>query len=253
MAFIDIVAIIVLLAYAFMGAAKGFIKSVTGLISIAVAVLVASLIGGVVGGLIASSPSGTGANLGADLAVSIEEFLSSKGEIFTMVPPGGYTEGVIIDALLGAGIPAFIGSLVAGPISVALVGVSGVSLSEAVAPVLSNLAFSAIGFVIVLVIVWALLLVLCKKIKKFLDSFTLLKTADVLLGLGFGIIRGGITICIPITIISALNFIPGFGEFISNSVIVSWIADNNFITAILSSGFNVGEIVNEALRVVGAN
>lgn len=244
MAVIDIIAVVVLVVYALIGATKGFVKSIFGLLSVAVAVLVASWIGGEIGALISSIPAGEGATLGSNLSLTVQEFLSSKGEIFSVVPTGGYTEGVIIDALSVAGIPAIIGGMIAGPIAEALVDVNGVSLSQAVAPVLSELLFTVIGFIVVFILVWILLKVVCKIIKKALETFKVLKAVDVVFGFVFGIVKGGIVICIPLALLSALNFIPGLNELIAESTIVSWIANNNFISGILSSGFDIKSIVD---------
>ncbi len=244
MAVIDVLALVIIGVFAIIGAKKGFIKTIFGLVSVLVAVLLASLIGSEIGKLIASIPSAEGVSIGADLANSIHQSFADKGEIFTSVPIGGYTEGVIIDALKSAGVPTIFGSMMAGPISTALSGVSGVCLADAVAPVMSALAFSAIGFILVFIITWALVLVLGNKIKKRFESVTMLNTLDLVLGLGLGALRGMLLICIVLTLLTSLNFIPGLGEFVQNSAIVSWIANNNFITAILSSGFSVTDIVN---------
>jgi len=239
MAFIDIIAIAVLVIYALIGAKKGFVKSIFGLLSVAIAVFIASWIGGTVGSLIASISAGEGATLGSNLANTIGESLSLKGDIFNTVPVGGYTEGVIIDALATAGIPAIIGGIIAGAMATALVGAVDLTLSQALAPVLSELLFSVIGFVLVFILSWVILFIVCRIIRKALETFKLLKTLDTVLGLVFGVVKGGIIICIPLTILSSLNFIPGFNEIVANSTIVSWIADHNFIAGMLSSGFDV--------------
>lgn len=244
MGVLDIIVLVVIGIFAVLGAIKGFIKSIFGLLSVTVAVLIASLLGGEIAKLISSISSGTGATFGADLANTIHEFLTSQGGIFTSIPTGGYTEGMVIDTLSTIGIPAVIGSVIAPPVVGALQGIAGVSLADAVAPVLAELAISAIGFIVVFVIVWALLLVVCSLLKKLFNSFKILKAIDILLGFVFGVVKGAIIICIPLTILTSLNFIPGLSELIANTVIVKWLAENNFIAVLLSNSFDIEAIVN---------
>ena len=115
MGVLDIIVLVVIGIFAVLGAIKGFIKSIFGLLSVTVAVLIASLLGGEIAKLISSISSGTGATFGADLANTIHEFLTSQGGIFTSIPTGGYTEGMVIDTLSTIGIPAVIGSVIAPP------------------------------------------------------------------------------------------------------------------------------------------
>lgn len=247
---IDIIALIVIGVSALWGAKKGFIKSIFGLLSVVLAVFIAVFIGAEIGKLISTIPS-VNSTLGGGLTETIYNSLAEKGDAFTTVPVGGYTEGIVLDALSSVGIPYIIGGLIANPVVTALSGVSGVSLATAVAPVISELAFSAIGFAVVFVLSWALLTVLFINIRKKIKEIVIFNALDILLGLVLGALRGAMHVCVVLAIVSSLNFIPGLSDLITNSTIVSWISDNNFVSALLSSGFNVTSIVNEAISKIG--
>lgn len=243
---IDIIALIIIVGSALWGAKKGFIKSVCGLLSVVLAIFIASFIGAEIGKLISTIPSGN-TTLGGGLTETVYNMLAQKGDMFTSVHVDGYTIGFVTDALSSIGIPNVLGGLIAPSIVSALSGVSGVSLATAVSPVISSLAFSAIGFAVVFVLSWALLSVLFAKVRKFFKQFIVLNTLDIVLGFVLGGLRGVMHICVILAIISTLNFIPGFSDLITNSTIVSWISDNNFVSALLSNGFNITAIVEDAV------
>lgn len=239
----DIIVLVVLVLGGLVGASKGFMKSVMGLAAIVVAALIAWLLGSEVAKLISSIPSGDGTLLDA-LADKISASLAQKGGALTTAPVGGYTADNVTTILQLAGVPSILIGVIANPLSVALTPYGSASMAEVLGPILSNIVFTASAFLFVFVLVYAVFLVVSKKINKMIENVVILKNVDVLLGLLLGIIKSVLGVWVLLALLGAINFLPAIDGLISSSTILSWLVNNNPVSLMIASGLNIEEAIN---------
>ena len=242
MSIADIIVVVILALAGLVGASKGFIKSVMGIIAVVLAVLVAWLLGGEVAKLVGGITIGESSLL-ENLSASINQSLASKGEAMTTAPVGGYTVEAVTSLLQGAGIPNVIVGIIASPLATALAPHGAVPLCDVLGPILANLIFTAGAFLLVFILVYAIFLVITKKIAKAISSTNILKGVDVFLGLILGAVKAVVAIWVILALFGILNFVPFFEDIISSSGILTWLVDNNPVSLMLTNGFNVQEAI----------
>ena len=242
MSIADIIVVVILALAGLVGASKGFIKSVMGIIAVVLAVLVAWLLGGEVAKLVGGITIGESSLL-ENLSASINQSLASKGEAMTTAPVGGYTVEAVTSLLQGAGIPNVIVGIIASPLATALAPHGAVPLCDVLGPILANLIFTAGAFLLVFILVYAIFLVITKKIAKAISSTNILKGVDVFLGLILGAVKAVVAIWVILALFGILNFVPFFEDIISSSGILTWLVDNNPVSLILTNGLNVQEAI----------
>lgn len=242
MSIADIIVVVILALAGLVGASKGFIKSVMGIIAVVLAVLVAWLLGGEVAKLVGGITIGEGSLL-ENLSASINQSLASKGEAMTTAPVGGYTVETVTSLLQGAGIPNVIVGIIASPLATALAPHGAVPLCDVLGPILANLIFTAGAFLLVFILVYAIFLVVTKKISKAINNTNILKGVDVFLGLILGAVKAVVAIWVILALFGILNFVPFFVDIISSSGILTWLVDNNPVSLILTNGLNVQEAI----------
>lgn len=240
----DIVVIVILALAGLVGASKGFIKSIMGLIAVVAAALVAWLLGGEVAKLISGISIGEGGTLLDALAGSISQSLAGKGEALTTAPIGGYTVETLTPLLQLAGVPGILIGVIAPPLATALAPHGEVALANVLGPILANITFTAIAFLLVFILVYAIFLLISKKIAKAIRGIGILKGVDVILGLILGAIKAVIAIWAILALLGMLNFVPLFDSIITSSSILTWLVNNNPISLMLTSGLNLQEAVN---------
>lgn len=239
----DIVVIVILALAGLVGASKGFVKSVMGLIAVVAATLVAWLLGGEVAKLVGGIALGEGGTLTDALSVTISQSLASKGEALTTAPVGGYTVETVTSLLQVAGVPGIIVGIIASPLASALSSHGAVPLADILGPILADMVFTAGAFLLVFVLVYAIFLVISKKIAKAISNTNLLKGVDAFLGLLLGAIKAVLAIWVVLALFGILNFIPFFEDIISSSSILTWLIQNNPVSLMLNSGLNLQETV----------
>lgn len=242
MSIADIIVVVILALAGLVGASKGFIKSVMGIIAVVLAVLVAWILGGEVAKLVGGITIGESSLL-ENLSASINQSLASKGEAMTTAPVGGYTVEAVTSLLQGAGIPNVIVGIIASPLATALAPHGAVPLCDVLGPILANLIFTAGAFLLVFILVYAIFLVITKKIAKAISSTNILKGVDVFLGLILGAVKAVVAIWVILALFGILNFVPFFEDIISSSGILTWLVDNNPVSLILTNGLNVQEAI----------
>ena len=178
-----------------------------------------------------------------NLSASINQSLASKGEAMTTAPVGGYTVEAVTSLLQGAGIPNVIVGIIASPLATALAPHGAVPLCDVLGPILANLIFTAGAFLLVFILVYAIFLVITKKIAKAISSTNILKGVDVFLGLILGAVKAVVAIWVILALFGILNFVPFFEDIISSSGILTWLVDNNPVSLILTNGLNVQEAI----------
>ncbi len=224
--------------FAVIGAAKGFVGTVFGTIGAILALFVAGLLASEVGNMLYGFALG-GPTIGEGFAEGIKGALSEHGGYMTTVPPGGYTAENIITILESAGIPVIIGSLLSAPIAEAVAPYGSLSLVDVLAPVLANILLTIIAFILLFIIVWSVFNAIAKAAKRAIERTSMAKNVDSLLGLLLGAIKGCIILWVALAVISLFSFIPWASEIIGSTGVVKWFADNNLVTMLITSGFDV--------------
>ena len=166
---VDIVVIVVIGMLAVIGAGKGFVNTVFGLLSAVLAVLVASLLSSEVGKMFYGF-SFAGPTWGESIAEGFRSTLSEQMGALTSVPEGGYTAQNVVAILELAGIPTIIGNLIAPSVSEALAVYGEVSVVDALSSVLANIVLTAFAFVLLYVIVWSVIRAIAKSINKLMGT-----------------------------------------------------------------------------------
>lgn len=244
MAVADIVVIVILVLSGLVGASKGFIKSIMGLVTVVVAVLVSWLLGGEVAKLVGGISIGEGGTLIDTLSTMINGSLVEKGEAMTTVPVGGYTVETVTTLLQEVGIPGIIVGFIASPIATALAPHGAVPLAEVLGPILAEMIFTACAFLLVFVLVYAIFSAITKRIAKAINNIGILKGVDAFLGLILGAIKAVLAIWVVLTVFGILNFVPFLQDIIASSSILSWLVANNPISLMLTSGLNLQEAIS---------
>ena len=244
---LDIIVLVLIGFLAVIGAGKGFTKTVFGVVATILAVVVASLLASEVGKIFYSL-SIAGPTWGKSIADGFYSSLSQSGSAFTQVPEGGYTSQNVSSLLQEAGIPAILSNLIAPTLSQSLVGYGEIALVDVVAPILANFVLTAFAFVLLYVIVWSVVNAMAKSLTKAINSFSLAKSIDSLLGLALGAIKGVLIVWVALTLCSLFTFIPGMNEFIQGTSVVKWLSDNNLIALLVNSGFDVKGAVEQVLN-----
>lgn len=235
---VDIVVIVVIGMLAVIGAGKGFVNTVFGLLSAVLAVLVASLLSSEVGKMFYGF-SFAGPTWGESIAEGFRSTLSEQMGALTSVPEGGYTAQNVVAILELAGIPTIIGNLIAPSVSEALAVYGEVSVVDALSSVLANIVLTAFAFVLLYVIVWSVIRAIAKSINKAMSEFSLVKSVDALLGMALGALKGVILVWVVLTLCSLFTFVPWINELIQSTVVVKWLSDNNLVALLITSGFDV--------------
>lgn len=245
----DIVVIVILALAGLVGASKGFVKSIMGLIAVVAAAFVAWLLGGEVAKLVGGIALGEGGTLSDALSMTISESLAAKGEALTTAPAGGYTVETVTSLLKVAGVPGIITGIIASPLAAALAPHGTVPLAGVLGPILADMVFTAGAFLLVFIIVYAIFLVIAKKIARAISNTNILKGIDTFLGLVLGAIKAVLAIWVVLALLGMLNFIPFFEDIISSSGILCWLVENNPVSLMLTSGLNFQEAV---ATIIGA-
>ena len=246
MGVVDIVVIVVLGVFGLVGASKGFIKSIMGLVAVVAAALVAWLVGGEVAKLIGGISAGEG-TLMQNLAGSISGSLAEKGELLTTVPQGGYTLENVTAILQVSGVPNILIGVLANPLTVALAPYGATPIADVLGPILANLVFNAGAFLLVFVVVYSVFLLISKKIARAIKGVGILKSVDVLLGLVLGAVKAALCVWVLLGLVGMLNFMPFFEGIISSSSILTWMSNNNPIVLMLSGGLNLDALIGSVL------
>lgn len=243
---LDIIAIVIIGLLAVIGAGKGFIKTVFGLLSAVLAVVVASIFAGEFGKMLYGFSLG-GPSIGENLLSGIKGSFQEQGGFLIAVPEGGYTVQHIIEVLETLGIPAILGGFIAAPVAEALAPYGDVALIDVLAPIIVDILLSIVAFVILYIIVWAVITAIAGAIRRAISTISLVKSLDNLLGLILGALKGCILVWVVLAFSSLFTFIPGMNELIQSTVFVKWLADNNVITLLITSGFDIESAVMEIL------
>lgn len=235
---LDIIVIAIIAFLAIIGAGKGFVNTVFGFLSAVIAVLVASLLAGEAGEMIYGFTFG-GPTIGEGFASDIKDILGGYGGFMTTVPEGGYTAENVVSILAEIGIPVILGALIANPVAETLAPYSHVTLADVIAPVIANMLLSIIAFVILYIIVWAVITAIANVIKEKIATVELAKNVDSLLGLVIGALKGCVIVWVVVAFSSIFTFVPGMTEAIQETAVLKWFADNNVVTLLVTSGFDV--------------
>ena len=247
MSIADIVVIVILAIAGLVGASKGFIKSIMGLVAIVGAAVVAWRLGGEVAKLISGISVGEGMTLMDSLAGSIGDSLATKGEALTTAPVGGYTTENVTSLLQVAGVPGILIGIIAEPLATALAPHGATPLCEVLGPILADMIFTAGAFLLVFILVYAVFLLISKKIARAIKRVPILKGVDVLLGLVLGGVKAVLGIWVILAFLGMLNFVPFFDGIISSSTILTWLVNNNPVSLMLAGGLNFTEAINAIL------
>ncbi len=241
----DIIVIVFIGLLAVAGAAEGFAKTVFGVVSTVLAVLVASLFAGELGKMLYGF-SFAGPSWGDSIAEGFMSTVKDSGVLNTF-PEGGYTEQNVIDMLEALGVPAILGGVIAPSVSEALIGYEGIAVAQIVAEILANFVLTALAFVIICAVIGAVIGILSQFVKDAIEDIELVKNLDSLLGLALGAIKGVLIVWIVLTVCSLFSFIPFMNELVQSTAVVKWFADNNLITLLITSGFDVKGFVDSVM------
>ena len=246
---LDIIVLVIIGLLAIIGAGKGFVNMVLGFLSTVLAIIVASLLAGEVGKMFYGF-SFAGPTWGESIADGFRSALSSQEGLLTTVPEGGYTTQNVVAILETAGIPMIIGNLIAPAICEALVGLGEVALVDAIAPVLANIVLTALAFVLLYVITWAIVRAIARAVNKAMNEFSLVKSADALLGLILGAIKGVVIVWVALTLCSIVTFIPWINELIQSTAIVKWLSDHNLVAFLVTSSLDIKSAIQQIVNPV---
>ncbi len=236
---LDIIAIVLIGLFAVLGATKGFVAAVFGFLSALLAVLVAGLLASELGEMIYGFSIFGSASIGEGLTEGLKGSLSEHGGFMTSVPEGGYNAQNVVQILGEVGIPTIIGALVAGPIAEAISPHANLPLVDVLSPVLAKILLSIISFILLYIIVWSVVQAIAKSAKRAIARTNFAKNTDALLGLVVGAIKGCVFLWIGLAFISLFSFVPWASELINSTAVVKWFADNNLLTLLITSGFDV--------------
>ncbi|MBP5193700.1 MAG: CvpA family protein [Clostridia bacterium] len=231
----DLVVVLILIIAAFLGAKKGFVGLVVGLLGGIVVMAAATLLCAPVANVIGD---------GFGLRENVENFVSGKfdfsGDIFSK-PIKDVTAEEIATAIETLKVPAFLAkalsNLIASKIAESGVG-ADVSVQSVIVGGISNAALTAIAW-IGLFIIFSIIMMIIKKFVKGFNQIPIIGPINRLLGLvGYVLIWAAI-ICVVMyfTVLLSASLPAQAMEYIDNSVILKWVYNYNPVARVLTMIF----------------
>lgn len=250
---VDIVVIVLIVAFALTGLKNGLVKSLVRLIGGVLAVVLAYFLTSSASGLLSDLIQVEGAPLNQFLAATLEQeiagnFTGAPGveNIFVAVPDGGYTVANVSSSLTLNGIPAFLSNIIA-PVLVDMMQGSTTPLATYAAAALSEIIMSAGAFILLFIIISVILGLITKLLDK-IFSLPVIGLVNRLGGLLFGAIKAVLFIWIALFLVSVLGVISApINELIAGTTVVKFLAEHNLLTMLVSGGLDIEKAISDLL------
>ena len=226
----EIVVILMILLFLVHGLRAGFVGQLFGLIGTIVVIAGAVLLAGAVGQLLNGI-------MGDLIRKPIENWVGGMGEEVLLMT--GTEVGASIESLemvLGAiGIPAIAAGLLHKPLSGVFTNMGDVPLGTSLTDMLTKWAWTAIAFILLIIVFTIILLILRKSISKAVNRIRIFGSINRILGMVVGLAKAYfiISVFLAIVLIVPANW-PLMGtlnEQISNSWLTFFLYKNNWIGA----------------------
>lgn len=230
-----LVAIAIIGVGAFFGWRAGFVKAVFSLVSTIAVIILTLLLSPIVTGFLQSNETITGAINGKlDDIINLEFMVD---DVEDQNDPAGFIDGLSLPESIKKVLKEAVEKLLvekqdeAG----AFVGDQLEALEEYICEVLTNMIINAVGFVVTFVIVAVGMAILCFVLDA-LSKLPVIHQLNTLAGIAFGALEGLIVLWILFVILTMFGSTE-FGQacltMISESKILSFLYDNNFISKIV--------------------
>ena len=212
---------VLLLIFAIVGAKKGFLKGITGLIGIALAVFLAFLLAGRTAAWVEEI---------AGVSSKLSDFYRGQwgtGDAFGLE----YSEENLTAALGQMGIPAILQGIVTKVATGALAGVetTGKTVGDVVFPTLGALTTTIICGVVLFIVFAILISVLANVLTNAFKVVPIIGTLNGFLGFVLGLIKG---LVVAYAIVAAASLITPLNDLISQTYVLSFLRDYNLLIAI---------------------
>ena len=231
----DIVIVLILIIAAFLGAKKGFVGLVVGLLGGVVVIAAATLLCAPIAKIIGD---------GFGLRGTIEGFVSTKfdfsNEIYSK-PIKSITEEEIASAIEMLKVPAFLSkalsNLIVSKIADSSIG-ADVSVQSVIVGGISNAALTAIAW-IGLFILFSIIMMIVKKFVKGFNQIPIIGGLNRLLGLVAYVLIWAAIICVVMffTALISASLPEQVTAYIDNSVLLKWIYNYNPVARVLTMIF----------------
>ena len=227
---IDIVVVLMIVIFFVHGLRAGFVGQLFGLIGTIVVTAGAVLLAGAVGQLLNGI-------MGDLIRKPIESWVGGMGEdvlLMTGTEVGANLES--LERVLGAiGIPAIAAGILQKPLSGVFTNMGDVQLGTSLTDMLTRWAWTAIAFILLIIIFTVILLILRKTINKAVNRIRIFGSLNRILGMIVGLAKAYfvISVFLAIVLIVPANW-PLMGtlnEQISNSWLTFFLYKNNWIGA----------------------
>ncbi len=241
----------ILLIFIIIGLAKGFIRSVLGLVG-TIASLVASyflakpflgFVDGLFGGKIIS-----GAN---DMVAG---WLNGIGPLFSTEIGAQSLNEVFTNALNSIGLPAAISepivNAIVSALSSSVEGFADKTPAELLSPVLANIGLTIISIIVLFLLIRMAIYIVEKVLENTILKIGALRALDRLLGMAFGALQGAIIVVLLLTGVTLFISKPdsAVNEAIAASTFGSAIQEANPIPAWISENLDIKAILDDILK-----
>lgn len=222
---------------AFLGWRAGFVKAVFSLVSTIAVIILTLLLSPIVTEFLQGNEAITGGISGKLDDIINLEFIAEEVEDPT--DPASFVDSLSLPESIKTALKEAIEKILVEKKEEAdvFVGDQLAALEEYICEVLTNMIINAVGFVITFVVVAVGMAVLCF-VLDVLSKLPVIHQLNTLAGIAFGALEGLIVLWILFVIITMLGSTE-FGQtlltMISESKILSFLYDNNFISKIVTS------------------
>ena len=226
---VDIILVLIILAFVVLGWIRGFMLSVFALASTLVAIILASMLSPVVSSWI--EKTGAADAMGNKFASYVETGLTENLDKAANVN--------IEEAVAELPLPQFFTESISDKITEQTVEMSEESIkniSEKIGQEAATVVCGIIGFIIVFVIVYVLLQVV-KNVLKIASKLPIIKQADKLGGIAIGLVEGVLFVLLILLIVSMFSSVQGMKgviEAVEESTLARFAYENNIIGKIIS-------------------
>lgn len=227
---IDIIFILIVAVFIFIGWKRGFMLSVFSLVSTVVAIILASILSPVVSSWIESTA----------VAKSMETKFTSYVETALNESMDTMTEIEIEKAVQELPLPEFLVEEIPERLSDATVEMSSEAVEQISVEIgneASKIVCGLIGFVVVFIIV-IILLQIIKYVLKLTSNLPIIRQADKIGGIAFGFAEGVIFVMVVlllVSVFSSMSQMQGLLNMIQESSLTKFAYENNFIGEIISN------------------
>ena len=249
MSVVDIVILVLLLIFVLVGIFKGVFKLLSGILGFVGGVIIASLLLGVVADFLMDLEFVV--NIVNDNTATIAESLGSLD--ITVNSMSDIPEGSITSVLASIGIPEFIASLLSSPFTGKVEAIiesnPGLLLSQLTGTAIVRVIVEVIAFILLLILVCVLISIICKTLDKVFRKFAFTKLLSAILGMAVNFMIGLVLIMAVCWLVADVIKLGVFSDLATESVLLKWILEHNFITA-LATGGDVAATLGEALATL---